>query len=222
LLRNALLTKIFRLRYFSLNEIDKQLESYLGYDNGFYVECGANDGVNQSNTLFFENFRGWRGILIEPHPATFLALTSNRSPKNYFKNVACVGPEFKSQKVDMIYSNLMTSTLGIDSDISSPIDHTNLGAKFWGGAPYKFEATALTLNQILIEAQAPRLIDFLSLDVEGVELEVLKGINHKIFKFKYICLETRSLTKLELYLKSLNYQFVCALSNSDYLFRHSS
>ena len=50
--------------YFSLNSLDKQLEKYVDYDNGFYVELGANDGVNQSNTLYFEMKRNWKGVLV--------------------------------------------------------------------------------------------------------------------------------------------------------------
>ena len=64
ILRSELLTIIFRFRYFSLNDLDKKLEKYLDFDYGYFVELGANDGVNQSNTLFFERFRGWKGVLI--------------------------------------------------------------------------------------------------------------------------------------------------------------
>ena len=53
-------------KYFGLNQIDKKIENYLNYDNGFYVELGANDGIQQSNTFFFEKYRGWKGVLIEP------------------------------------------------------------------------------------------------------------------------------------------------------------
>ncbi len=219
LLRNVIFAKIFRLRYFSLNEIDKQLESYLDYDNGFFVECGANDGVNQSNTLFFEHFRGWHGILIEPYLPNFKALTRNRSPKNYFKHAACVGPGYKNQKVELIYSNLMTSTLNVKSDIPNPLDHANRGSKYWGGQAFVFEAPALSLNQILIEADAPCFIDLLSLDVEGVEPEILKSIDHSQFRFKYICVESRNPRELEEYLLSNNYQFVKQLSNHDCLFK---
>ena len=85
LLRSALLTNIFDLRYFSLNDLDKQLEKYLDFDNGYFVELGANDGVNQSNTLFFEHFRGWTGVLIEPFNTNYKELVRNRSAGNYFK-----------------------------------------------------------------------------------------------------------------------------------------
>ena len=53
LLKSTLLTKFFRLRYFSLIDLDKKLEKYLDFDNGYFVELGANDGVNQSNNNIF-------------------------------------------------------------------------------------------------------------------------------------------------------------------------
>jgi len=61
-------------KYFGLNQIDRELASILNFDDGFYVEIGANDGNTQSNTKHFELFRNWRGILIEPVPKTFKKL----------------------------------------------------------------------------------------------------------------------------------------------------
>jgi len=46
LLRNKLLTKLFRIRYFALNNLDKSLETFIDFNNGCFVELGANDGVN--------------------------------------------------------------------------------------------------------------------------------------------------------------------------------
>jgi hypothetical protein len=76
--------------YHSLSELDKQLEKYVDYDNGFYVELGANDGVTYSNSLYFETKRNWKGILVEPTPHNFLACKQNRSKKNHIYCNACV------------------------------------------------------------------------------------------------------------------------------------
>ena len=46
---------------------------YINYKKGFYIECGANDGVNQSNTWYFEKTK-WKGILIEPVNEVFKEL----------------------------------------------------------------------------------------------------------------------------------------------------
>jgi len=219
ILRSDLLTKIFDLRYFSINNLDKKLEQYLNDENGYFVELGANDGVSQSNTLFFERFRGWKGILIEPYRPNYNELIRNRRSVNFFKNAACVGPSYKYPTIQLAYSNLMTSTLGIKSDIEDPMDHANKGAEFWGGTPFLFKAPASTLNSILIEANAPKLMDLLCLDVEGVELEILKGVDHRIYRFRYICVESRQFELLHSYLAKMNYKFITSLSNHDYLFR---
>ena len=53
-------------QYFGLNKLDKKVLKYLNYNRGFFVELGANDGISQSNTLHFEKYKNWKGILIEP------------------------------------------------------------------------------------------------------------------------------------------------------------
>ena len=59
--------KKFR-KFNALQEIDKKMLKYINYRNGYYIECGANDGVNQSNTWYYEKCLDWKGILIEPIP----------------------------------------------------------------------------------------------------------------------------------------------------------
>ncbi len=72
----------------------------------------------------------------------------------------------------------MTFGLGINSDLSKSVEHTNKGAIFLRGNALIFEAPVLTLNQMLIEASAPSFMDLLSLDVERVKLEILKSVDH--------------------------------------------
>jgi FkbM family methyltransferase len=218
-LQSSFLVKTFKLRYFSLNNLDMKMETYLDFNNGYFVELGANDGVNQSNTLYFEKFRGWHGVLIEPYLPNFNRLIRNRSSANFCKNAACVGPSYKDEKVTLAYSNLMTSTLGITSEIPNPVDHAVSGERFWGGKTFVFETYALTLNSILIEAKSPKTIDLLSIDVEGVELEILKGVNHSDFRFRFICVESRRFGVISQYLSEQDYVYVESLSPHDYLFQ---
>lgn len=203
-LQSSFLAKIFKLRNFLLNNLDMKMETYLDFNNGYFVELGANDGVNQSNTLYFEKFRGWHGVLIEPYLPNFNRLIRNRSSANFYRNAACVGPSYTDEKVTLAYSNLMTSTLGI-SEIPNPVDHAVSGERFWGGKTFVFETYALTLNSILIEAKSPKTIDLLSIDVEGVELEILKGVNHSEFRFRLICVESRRFEVISQYLLEQNY-----------------
>ena len=89
--------KIFIKKFFSYNgylDLDRKMLEFINFKYGFYIECGANDGVNQSNTWHFEKRLGWHGILIEPQPNVFLNLKKNRSKKNFFEN--CI---LKSKKI---------------------------------------------------------------------------------------------------------------------------
>ena len=219
---NRKIASFLGLEYFALNGIDRKLDSILNKSSGFYVELGANDGVNQSNTLFFERYKDWRGVLIEPHLQTFERLVKNRSNRNFFKHAACVGTEFDGSSVELAFSHLMTTTLGIETDLADQEMHAQDGAKFWHGQVYNFFAPAQTLTAILDEANAPRFIDFLSLDVEGAELEVLKGIDHKRYRIGLICIESRDFLRINDYLSMNNYRLISKISVHDYLYKDCS
>ena len=91
ILRRTTISKLLRLKYTSLNSIDRQLETFMNFDSGYYVELGANNGISFSNSLYFERYKGWTGLLIEPAPEHFKELMLNRASKNHFSNAACVG-----------------------------------------------------------------------------------------------------------------------------------
>jgi len=207
-------------RYFSLNELDRKLEKYVDFDNGYYVELGANDGISQSNSLYFERHRGWRGVLVEPVLHNFMACRRNRSEKNSIYCAACVSFDYHEDFVRIAYSNLMTTPLSLVSDIANPREHAVLGRQFLRQEEevVEFGAIAKPLNSLLLEANAPAIIDFLSLDVEGAELEVLQGIDHQVFCFKYILVECRDLSRLRLYLEEKGYSLIDKFSEHDYLF----
>ena len=69
-------------------------------------------------------------------------------------------------------------------------------------------------------SNAPKLVDLLSLDVEGAELEVLKGIDFSKFNFKYILVESRSVENLKNYLIPKNYELSQKYGEKDYLFKY--
>jgi FkbM family methyltransferase len=219
-----LLSKIFNNKksnkYYSLNDIDRQMEHYLNYDNGFFVELGANDGETQSNTLYFEEQRNWKGVLIEPAPNNYLKCKKRRGEKSKVFCNACVGFDYSEKFVEMAYSNLMSTPLSTESDIKDGAAHASKGKVFLKQYEdvFTFGSVAKTLNAILLEACAPHKIDFLSLDVEGAEIEVLKGFDFAKFSFNYICVESRSPEVIKSFLLKNNYNFLKKLSDHDYLF----
>ena len=74
------------------------------------------------------------------------------------------------------------------------------------------------MNDLIIKSNAPNKIDFLSLDVEGAEIEVLNGIDYNNYIFKYMLIESRNFETINNFLKIKNYKFLEKLSDHDYLF----
>ena len=88
-------TYLKKFKKFNGDGLDKQMLEYVNYKNGFYIECGANDGVNQSNTWYFERTLQWNGLLIEPIQLVFKKLKKNRNKKNFFYNTALRSFKYK-------------------------------------------------------------------------------------------------------------------------------
>lgn len=200
--------------------MDRKLEKYVDFDNGFYVELGANDGETQSNSYYFELKRGWKGVLVEPSPHKFLACVKLRGKNNAVFCNACVGFEYPDKFVEIKYADLMSVSSGLNLDLQDVSGHVEAAQKFMksGETGFSFGAEAKTLNAILDESKAPPVIDFLSLDVEGAELEVLRGLDFGKHKFKFILVECRSFEGVEEFLNRNGFSCVEKLSHHDYLF----
>ena len=200
--------------YSAANNLDKKLEKYLNYKNGFYIEIGANDGIEQSNTLFLEKKYNWTGMLIEPSEK-FEKLIKNRKNKNFFYNEACCSFSNRNKKIKFLNLNLMTIALNLSQNINIK-KHIYYGKKREKNN-YIFYKQGTPLNNLLISSNAPKIIDFFSLDVEGSELEVLKGIDFNKYKFKFILVEDTNIKKVKNFLSKKNYCLVKKF-DGDYLF----
>lgn len=207
---------------FSLNRLDKKMEKYLGYKNGFFIELGANDGFTQSNTLYYERKYNWKGMLIEPSPNNFLTCKKVRSKNNSIYCNACVGFDYQNKYVDITYSNLMTFSNSLDLDIVDKDIHIENSKKHLKKHEviFEFGSVAQTLTSLMDKSNAPRVIDFLSLDVEGAETEVLRGVDFEKYSFKYMLVEHRDFNELEQFLGDKGYSFIEKLSYHDYLFKN--
>ena len=186
-------------KFNSINSLDKKLLKYVNFRNGYYIECGANDGVNQSNTWHYEKFLNWEGILIEPNKEKYNQLKKNRNKNNIFINKALVSKFYQNKYIYISNENL-------ESKVAYNFNSTNI----------KFKTT--TLEDIFIKKNIKKKIDLFSLDVEGYEMEVLKGVDFNKFMIEYILIETYNLELVSRYLSNYNYSFIEKLSKLDYLF----
>ena len=212
-------TKYFGCRNEDGTFLDQKLEKYLNYTEGFFVELGANNGIDYSNSMYFEKYKNWSGILIEPSPENYVKCLANRAICSKIFCNACVSFDYKEKFIELVYANLMSTPIGVESDIFDPQQHANQLNDLHQAQPI-FGAVATTLTKILEDALAPRVIDLLSLDVEGAEIEVLKGINHEYYRFHYMVIESRDIDKISQYLQTVNYELVEKLSHHDYLFKN--
>tara|TARA_Y100001958_G_C21117791_1_gene462834 strand:+ start:153 stop:863 length:711 start_codon:yes stop_codon:yes gene_type:complete len=215
------------LKKFHGNELlDKKMLKYINYKNGFYIEIGAHDGILNSNTYYYEKNLNWRGVLVEPSNY-FKNLKKNRSKRNLFYKKICVPFKFKkkisfeqigpySRSNDLISSKYLKWHKTKSDEVKNIYKKTvNKNIK------------TSNLNDILKISKAPKLIDFFSLDVEGSELNVLKGVNFNKFNFKYLLIEItdidkgKHLKKMFNFLKNKGYYLHDNLTSYDYLFKYN-
>ena len=204
--------------------IDMMLEDKLPHRDGFYVELGANDGVGFSNSYYFEVNKGWKGVLIEPAPNLYLSCVKRRGANNVVFCNACVPFDYKEEFVRMKYCDSMTISDNLDLNIGDHDKFVESGEQFLneGESTFIFGAKSATLNSLLEEAEAPALIDFLSLDVEGAALEVLRGVDFSKYNFRYMVIECRDIDKMNAYLAEFNYSLEKKITLRDYLFKYKT
>ena len=160
--------------------------------NGFFVEVGANDPENCSQTLLLEH-NGWRGILIEPQSKCCARLRPAR-PRSQVFQAACGSPQQCGKAM------LQLSDAGSRLACAKPnaLPPTELE-----------EVQVMTLDGILDKAGNPS-IDFLSIDVEGLELDVLRGFNLEKHQPGLLLVEDNLPNRLKVhhYLKRHRYRLV--------------
>lgn len=205
--------------YAALYAMDRKLEKYLGFKEGIFIEAGANDGVAQSNTYFLEKKFGWTGLLVEPVPKYYRMC--RRARKATTVNCA-LGPfEKDGNDLEILSGGLMSLPTSVEDKFlhgRSVQEHAAFGAREYGSrAPEIVRTRIRALSNLLDELHIGQ-IDFFSLDVEGFELEVLKGLDLSRHRPKFLLVETEQLADVAGFLGP-RYTLIDSLSHHDFLFR---
>ena len=129
-------------------------------ENGFFIECGARNGLELSNSIFFETRRNWTGLLVEPQPNDFAHLIA-LGRKAYAIN-ACMSPTKNS---GMFAWKMVGHIAGL---------HESHVFKTAGQTPDKY-MQCFSFSSLMAALNVNR-VDYFSLDIEGGEVPVLKTI----------------------------------------------
>ena len=145
--------------------------------NGIIIDVGANDGVTQSHSLPFIE-KGWRAVLIEPHPKMFQVI------KNIYEDVESVSivnsAVYNGDKTTLRLYSGDAKNLG-HSTLVPPEKHSPLRAEFMkkNAPPHLVNADSLT--NILKQCDINEKIDILHIDAEDFGIEVLKSLDFEIY-----------------------------------------
>ena len=166
---------------------------FKGKKNGFFIEAGAFDGEAFSNTLHFELNHDWTGLLVEPNPDNFKQLLEKR--RKAYSLESCFSTEKKVTNVEFDAAGPFG---GIINGYNKPAEMLNNRLEGEGHVlgekrrfPYKRRTIKLQCLPIssIIMAMGNPIIDYLSLDIEGAELRVLKTIDFDKIKINVISFE---------------------------------
>ncbi len=146
--------------------------------DGFFVEFGAADGVYLSNTHLMEKEFGWRGILAEPATHWHDALRHNRSCSI---EVDCVWRESGSTLTFNETDEREFSTISSFTEGDSNRKFRKHGSKY--------DVKTISLNDLLDKYNAPERIDYLSVDTEGSEFDILSNFDFSRRQFGVITVE---------------------------------
>jgi FkbM family methyltransferase len=147
--------------------------------NGFFVEFGATDGMKLSNTYLLEKKFQWTGILAEPARVWRRSLSINR-PNSMIEN-RCL---WNKTGEELLFNEVNSAELSTITDFQDSDFH---GERRINGKRYKVKT--ISLNDLLAKWEAPNYIDYLSIDTEGSELEILGALNFERYTFGVITCE---------------------------------
>jgi FkbM family methyltransferase len=166
---------------------------------GFFVEVGANRPQQESQTWHLERL-GWRGVLIEPQPDLAEELSRVRLARVFA--VACSSRENAGKRMRLHVAGALSA---LDRDRMAP-----------GARPEQvIEVAVRALDDILTEACVPPQFDFLSIDVEGHELEVLSGFDLARWRPRLILIEDHvGNLKKHKFLKNSGYRLIRRFENN--------
>jgi FkbM family methyltransferase len=191
------------------------IKFYKEKQNGYFIEICANDGINLSNTYLLETQYNWRGICVEPVSSNYDKLLMNR-PNSICSNSAIYS--ISNLILDFDIANNYDLLSGISSHIDSHKETVDANKT-------TIHVKTLSLNDLLDNNNAPTFIEYLSLDTEGSEYEILKTFNFDTYIFGLIDVEHNFIEPRRTHIKDLllaNGYIYIGENKWDDMYKHNS
>jgi Methyltransferase FkbM domain len=195
------------LEWFSQARQDEAVVTFLkGKRNGYFVDLASNDATVLSNTYSLEKKYGWSGLCIEPNPMYWANLT--------YRDCQVVAAVVGNQRMEEVHFRFDNG------------DHGGItGEQFDNGKNFKNRAMpkyTVTLKEILQRFDAPKQIDYLSLDVEGAEEFIMKSFPLQEYSISLMTVE-RPKDSLRALLEKHGFKYLKRLSSwGESLWAHDS
>lgn len=188
--------------YSQLNQDLNVISFFNNKKDLYFIDIGANDGKRLSNTFLLEKEYNWKGICSEPLPKASEQLIKCR-------NVICDNNAvFSESDLSLEFSEASGTRWGnLLSGITQFIDRHDSAKKC-----NQIIVKTITLQDLLDKYNAPKIIQYFSLDTEGTELEILKSVDFSTYTFLYINLEHN-------YIEPRRSEMRTLLLNNGYLYK---
>ncbi len=172
-----------RKKTYSMDGEDLQIKKYFGNKkNGFYIDVGAYHPIQRNNTVLLHQM-GWEGINIDVSNFS-IKLFNHLRPNDINLNIAI---SKKSGEVDMFYQKKLSQLTTIKRQTANNVFQGKIMSK---------KIISKTLTEVLNNSKYnQKKIDFLDIDVEGADLEVLESLDFNIYAPEIVCVEDISKNK---------------------------
>jgi FkbM family methyltransferase len=209
--------------YYSQYQQDEFIDSHFQYKrDGVFVDIGAHDGINISNSYFLETNRGWTGLCVEANPDVHESLVKNRPNPQVHKECVAVYDK-DDQEITFLQITGYSEMLSGVRESYDPRHEQRIERELsiCGGQAKPITVRTSTLKTLLNKYGLTH-VDYLSIDTEGSELNILKGIDWNAVYIDVIGVEInydKQGQEIAEYMESLNMYDVILKYKTDWFYK---
>jgi len=205
--------------YYSEFGQDKYLNEQVFHkkERGVFLDVGAANGINLSNTYYFERFMHWTGLCIEPRKQTFNILQKNRTC--ICENICIANNAHGSEEFTEFTGNWLPLLSGLERNFYPEHQEKireGLEQKYYKHQAFKYPVTSCKLQELLVK-HALYEIDYCSIDTEGSELEILQSIDFSSASITAFSIENNyNNQEIESFMRRKGYDLACRIGKAQY------